>query len=240
MKVVLVCIAKNEDNYIEEWLDYNKKLGFDEIIMYQNDWRCDVNRPFLTKIEFDGICKQMEAYNHFLNIFRKNYDYVAFLDCDEFIVLKKHNNIKEFLSEYDNPYGIGINWQFFGSNGKINKENNSLLKQFTFRQKNVNQHIKCFLKTSSNSYMVLPHNPNTPLMDTNRKYFQGPFNDNGPVDIISINHYHHKTFEDWLIRCKRGRADMVNEFAKIEQWENDKFLNCDVEDLTAHDFMYKK
>ena len=34
MKVVLVCIAKDEDNYVEEWLDYNHKLGFDEIIMY--------------------------------------------------------------------------------------------------------------------------------------------------------------------------------------------------------------
>ena len=38
MNVALVCVAKNEDNYIQEWIDYNKKLGFDDIIIYQNDY----------------------------------------------------------------------------------------------------------------------------------------------------------------------------------------------------------
>jgi phosphosulfolactate synthase (CoM biosynthesis protein A) len=36
MKVALVCVAKNEDNYIDEWLNYYNKLGFDNIFMYQN------------------------------------------------------------------------------------------------------------------------------------------------------------------------------------------------------------
>ena len=39
MKVALVCIAKNEDLYIDEWIDYHFKLGFDEIFVYQNNWR---------------------------------------------------------------------------------------------------------------------------------------------------------------------------------------------------------
>ena len=31
IKVALVCVAKSEDYYLEEWLDYNNKLGFDKI-----------------------------------------------------------------------------------------------------------------------------------------------------------------------------------------------------------------
>jgi len=240
MKVVLVCIAKDEDNYVEEWLDYNHKLGFDEIIMYENDWECKVDRPFLNKIKFPGAHKQMESYFHFLKFFRNDYDWVAFMDIDEFLVLKKHNNIKDFLTEYDNPHGVAVNWFMFGADGKVNRDENpnSLLKQFTKRQKDVDQLIKTILKSSSNGYMVLPHNPNTPLMDTNGKVFQGPWNPGGPTDVAQINHYHHKTFEDWLIRCNRGQSDHCPT-KKPEQWENEKHMFCEVEDFTARDFMYK-
>jgi len=238
MKVALVCIAKDEDNYVEEWINYNEKLGFDEIIMYENDWLCKVDRPFLSKIKFPGQHKQMESYNHFLTHFRNDYDYVAFLDCDEFIVLKKHKNIKDFLTEYDNPYGIGINWQFFGANGKVERVGNSLIKQFTLKQKDVDQHIKTILRLNSGGFMVLPHNPNTPLMDTNKKIFNGSFNKEGSIDVIQLNHYHHKTYEDWLIRCKRGQSDHCPTKTP-EQWENTKFDFCDIEDLDAINFMYK-
>lgn len=34
MKTAIVCIAKNEDNYIDEWLKYHAKLGFDYAYVY--------------------------------------------------------------------------------------------------------------------------------------------------------------------------------------------------------------
>jgi hypothetical protein len=241
MKTVLVCIAKDEENYVEEWLDYNHKLGFDEIIMYENDWKCPVERPFLNKIKFPGLHQQMNAYNHFLKHFRDDYDWIAFLDIDEFLVLKKHNNLKEFLTEHDNEFGVSVNWYFFGSNGQVDRQEenkNSLLKQFTKRGKDVDQLIKTILKSSSGGWMQLPHNPNTPLMDTNGKVFQGPWNPQGPTDVAQINHYHHKSFEDWLIRCKRGQSDHCPT-KEPKQWEDEKTLFNDVDDFTARDFMYK-
>lgn len=39
MKTALVCIAKDEDHYIAEWIKYHTKLGFDEIFVYENSWR---------------------------------------------------------------------------------------------------------------------------------------------------------------------------------------------------------
>ena len=38
MKTALVCIAKNEDHYIDEWIEYYLKLGIDHIFIYQNDF----------------------------------------------------------------------------------------------------------------------------------------------------------------------------------------------------------
>jgi hypothetical protein len=71
MRVALVCIAKNEDPYIQEWIDYNKKLGFDDIFIYQNDWRWDGESENVHKFVIDGKSKQREAYNHFIKNYRK-------------------------------------------------------------------------------------------------------------------------------------------------------------------------
>jgi len=38
MTTALVCIAKNEDHYIEEWIAYHLKLGFDHIFIYAYNW----------------------------------------------------------------------------------------------------------------------------------------------------------------------------------------------------------
>ena len=36
MKCALVCIAKDEDHYIQEWVDYHLMLGFSDIYVWQN------------------------------------------------------------------------------------------------------------------------------------------------------------------------------------------------------------
>jgi hypothetical protein len=239
MKTVVVCIAKDENQYIEEWVNYYEKLGFDEIFMYENDWICPIDRPLLKKKKIFGNHMQMSAYNDFLKNYRNDYDWIAFFDVDEFLVLKKHNNIKDFLMENDNGFGIAVNWMFFGACGKRERGeySNSLLKQFTKRQDPVDQHIKTIMKSKSGAMMVLPHNPNTHLFDTNGKMVSGPFNKGGPIDQVQLNHYHHKTYEDWLIRCKRGQADHTP--TKVpEEWEQNMTVFCDVDDFTARDYMY--
>lgn len=239
MKVALVCIAKWEDNYIEEWVNYHKKLKFDDIFIYQNDWVCNLERPYIKKLDFPGQHMQMGAYRHFLDNFRRDYDWAAFFDCDEFLVLKKHGDVKEFIREFHNPYGIGVNWKFFGSNSQliVGENKNSLLKQFTLSQKNADQHVKTILNLSSGGVMVLPHNPNVPLINTDKKFFNGPFNNPPSDNVAQLNHYHHKSFEDWLKRCDRGQSDQCPT-KKPEQWENEKNVFCDVMDLHAINFMY--
>jgi len=221
MKVALVCIAKDEDEYIKEWIDYHKKLGFDNIFVFENNWRCKVKDDAVTIIEFDGEVKQIPAYNTFIERFRYEYDWVAFLDVDEFVVLKKHENIKDFLNEYDSvENGIAINWVIFGSNGhKEPLENYSLLKRFTKRQIDKNQHIKTFLKLKRFGVkMVNAHYPNVILNDTNFNEVSGTFNLKGDLEIAQINHYFCKTLPEFRKKINRGRADMKTKRI-IEEWE---------------------
>jgi hypothetical protein len=242
MRVAIICIAKNEDQYIEEWSNYHLKLGFDDIVIYQNNWKCKLEHPNIKLVNFPGNHVQMEAYNDFIKNHKNDYDWAAFIDCDEFIHLKKHSNIKEFISEYHNDFGISMNWYMFGSNNKLVRDNenkNSLIKQFILRDKDVNRHIKTLLNLKSESKMSFPHNPTNKLMDTNGKFFYGPFNENGPTDVVQLNHYYYKTYEDWLILCERGQAD-YSPTKTPKLWLNNTHVFCDVEDYGVYNFMYNK
>ena len=237
MKVALICVAKWEDYYLKEWLDYNQKLGFDKVIMYQNDWECKLEHPILEKKVCNGGSIQVPLYNNVLTD-NTEYDWLAFIDCDEFIVLKKHNNIKELIEEYQHRTSvIGLNWTFFGNLGIESRQGDSLLKVFKMRNKDTDQHVKVIVNARSGERMQLPHNTFGPAMDTNGHKFNGPFNPNGPMDVAYICHYHNKTKEDWMLRCKRGRVD-CNQGHDINRWDNEININNEVEDLSAYNFLY--
>jgi hypothetical protein len=238
MKVGLINVAKWEDYYLKEWLDYNEKLGFDKVLMFQNDWRTDLEHPILDKRICDGPTVQVPLYNQVLQD-NTEYDWLAFIDCDEFIVLKKHNNIKELIEEYQHRTNvIGLNWTFFGNLGKETREGDSLLKQFKMRNKGTDQHIKVIVNARTGERMMLPHNTHGAAMDTNGHKFMGPFNPEGPMDVAYISHIHNKTKEDWELRCKRGRVDALVPH-DYDQWEREIDSNNEVEDLSAYNFLYE-
>lgn len=236
MKVALVCIAKNEDHYIKEWVDYNFKLGFDHIFIYENDWRCSLDNPNVSKIPFDGRSKQIEAYNNFLRHSSSEYQWVAFFDVDEFLVLKKHENVKKFLKEYTNFNGVGINWCLFGSNGhkKFDKQS-GVLERFTKRKITFDQHVKTILKIGKDVKMGV-HNPNIDLVGTNKVPFSGPFHVNGNIEIAQLNHYFTKSEEEFTEKIKKSRADN-GQFRTMEEFYNHDFN--EVEDLLALNFIKK-
>jgi hypothetical protein len=237
MKVALVCIAKDEDEYIKEWIDYHKKLGFDNIFVFENNWRCKVQDEIVTTIEFDGEVKQIPAYNTFIDRFRYDYDWVAFIDVDEFVVLKKHENIKEFLKEYDSvENGIAINWVLFGNNEHDEpSEKWSVLERFTKREIIPNSHIKTFLKLKRFGVkMVNPHHPNVMLNDTNLSEIIGPFNIKGNIDVAQINHYFCKTLPEFRKKIKRGRAD-IKVGRSIDDWKSHN--KNEVDDFLALNYL---
>jgi len=238
MKVALVCIAKNEDNYIKEWVDYHTKLGFDQICIYQNDWRCSVQLDNTTIMDFDGPNRQTEAYNNFLRYWHNDYDWVAFLDVDEFLVLKKHSNVKDFIQDYQQHDVIGINWVLFGDNGLTFDGNYNVLSRFTKRQIGVVPLVKCISRVKPNISWALHNAVNVNAIDTNYKIFAGCSNENGDDSIAQINHYFCKTWDEWSAKKNRGRADLSpNSLGYIRCDSDFEAHNAnEIEDTLALDF----
>lgn len=238
MKVALVCVAKNEDLYIQEWIDYNLKLGFDDIIIFQHEWNYEIKHPKVKTYKIIGENIQVPTYNHFLKNYEGMYDWAAFFDVDEYLVLKKHNNIKSFISDYSMFNNIAINWVLFGDNniGEFSESDSSVVNRFTKRQQLINRHVKTISKVSSKYSFVTPHNTETMWVSPDNKLGSGPFNPEGKDEVAQINHYFCKTKIEFEEKIKRGRAD-TKKGQGIRTWQDfDNHNFNEVEDLSAKNF----
>jgi hypothetical protein len=234
MKVALVCIAKDEDNYIDEWIVYHTKLGFDKIFVYQNDWQYNIEYDIIEKIEFNGSARQIEAYNEFMQNRSSDFEWICFLDVDEFITLKKHKDIKSFIEDYKDSECIALNWHFFGDNTIEFDNEYSVIKRFKKRHYDSNGHVKTIVKTNKSIHMEV-HAPNINWVDVEKNVGNGPFSKYSNDSIAFIAHFFCKTEQEFTRKVNRGRADIL---AKRPIEEYNIYNISDIEDLSVYNFMY--
>ena len=256
---VIVCIAKKEHDYIEEFIKYHLALGFAHIFLYDNEevptyenmlqkykqQLTVIHIPNNNYVVLDVGCIPVQYFvlNHFVEniLFNSNITHVAHIDIDEFVVLKKHNNICDFINEYiiGDCQGIGMNWRFFGSSGKTEKTNEPVTFRFTMCENNGNAHIKTIFKkehfvTFNTCHDVMLREGC--IKSTNGNIIKGHANDNIDFSIIQLNHYKCKTLPEYRYIRQRGRADQVT---TIPENVDEDFKNYDIneiEDLTAKTF----
>lgn len=249
MRVGICCIAKDEDPYIEEWVEYHQKLGVDEIFVYENNWKApdSLQEKFgVHCISFDGDVMQIKAYNRCLHLDSIPFqlDWLAFVDCDEFIVNRGKRSFKEELAAYDEFPALGLNWRLFGSGGLHYDGDNRVLERFTKCGRILNKHVKALLHVSllkekgilDKIFIVNPHTANLPAMNQEGHMCQGPFNEEnlGRKHNLELAHFFTKTPEEFREKCARGRADTADK-RKFEDDFGRHDMN-EIEDTTARDF----
>jgi len=252
---VIVCIAKREEDYIEEFVKYHLAIGFKHIYIYDNEDEPKYDKLLanysksITFIHIPGnnygTPVQYVALQHFVKtfLFTQNITHVAHIDIDEYIVLKKHSNITEFINEYivGDCQGIGMNWRFFGSSGKTEKTDEPVTKRFTMCGKDGNIHIKTLFKKDYFRGYKTCHDivlSQGYVKNTKGDVINGPFNDKIDFSVIQLNHYKCKTLQEYRYIRGRGRADFNEQYNKQNPQNIDEdFKQYDineVEDLTAH------
>lgn len=132
-RVAIVCILNNEYNLLPSWICWHKQLGFDNFILF-DDSSTDGSREFLEyakdmyNIElydtksFDKhnyMIRQEEAYKWTIKTYAGRFDWLLFIDIDEFISFYNKLSVGQFLSRFENAHAIGVNWCQYGSNGHI-------------------------------------------------------------------------------------------------------------------------
>lgn len=143
-KVALCCIGKMENDYIREYIEYYQKLCFDKIFLYDNndidgekfeDVIGDyIQKGFVDIVDFRGrkMC-QCDAYQDCYNRHNKEYDWIAFFDCDEFLTfVDSGKNVRDFLFQknFSKFQLMHINWMVFGDNEMLDNDGRPVVERF--------------------------------------------------------------------------------------------------------------
>ena len=249
MKTALACIAKNEDDYIDEWLKYNIAIGFDHIFVYQNDWRYNGNKnqwnDKVTWFEFDGLAKHKEQLNNFIMYHSHEFDWGACFDIDEFIVLKHSQTINDALSYYQDVPVLSVPWRVFGDSmlSDLPIQTYSVLKRFTRCRAYYDRLKKCiinFKKSGSNVRFIDPHYCTIPAIDPTRTFtnvkgslFKGI--ENMDIDSpIELNHYAFKTKQEFVKRKITGGSAVYGPKKFMNKTEKDFEEEFDLQMQTAN------
>lgn len=244
-KIALCCIGKMENEYILEYVKYYKSLNFDKIFIYDNNdvdgerfeevIQGYVDDGFVCIVDFRGrkMC-QCDAYQDCYDQHNKEYDWIAFFDCDEFLTFADGiQDVHEFMRQKKfSPYQLmHINWMVYGDNDMLDNDGRGIVERFkepimpldfkanmSFPE---NNHVKSLIRGGLsdihwNSGYGASH---TPL---SRYYLccnaRGEnVEANAPHHVFDhsvafLRHYSTKTIGEWVRnKMKRGYPDQTEE-----------------------------
>jgi len=212
----ITAIAKNENEYLDEWINHHLNIGIEHIFIYDNNSDIPITSSLkeVTVTSFPGEVKQIPAYHHSLKN-NQHCKWMAFIDIDEFIYPK--SNLNSILKDFDFFGGLGMNWRIFGSNNHISKPLGNVLPNYTSCTKvdyEENNHIKSFVqmkyaeRTSGNPH-CFAYKDNRLCVSENREVIPNAWS-KPSVNLIQLNHYFTKSLEEFKNKIQRGRADTNN------------------------------
>ena len=142
--IVLVGIAKYENDYIEEWVDYHFKIGFDKIYLFDDG---DGDVPYLSDLDClrkyilneklfiercgDIDAPQLKMYNKFYK--KNNFFWAFFLDIDEFFTMtNKWQTVRQYITKdcFQDADLVVFNWLLYGDNNQIYYEKSPVIERF--------------------------------------------------------------------------------------------------------------
>ena len=144
MKTLICCIAKLENFYLREWVEWYKNIGITNICLFDNndidgehfeDVIGDyIDSGFVIVKDVRGMEKmQLPCYQMCYNEFNQEYDWIGFFDADEYLEIE-NGTITDFLSrvEYNDVGAIRVCWKNFDDNDLLTVEdNNYSIERFT-------------------------------------------------------------------------------------------------------------
>jgi glycosyltransferase involved in cell wall biosynthesis len=249
MKSAICLIVRNEARDIAEWIAFHAVIGFDTQIIFDN--RSDDATAMIIKAaakqydiryHFWGNMSQRSqvlAYEAACEAYKLEFDWIAFVDSDEFVMPGDDVRINEFLGRFAEYSGIALPWAIYGANGHENFPQALVLESFTRRAPGdffPARHVKSIIRPGFAQRCMNPH-----CFDL-RGHRLGSYCDvggrimqwwtvpetGGIVPGLSkhepayggwrINHYFTRSRAHWMAKLKRGYPSDVA-VRRMEEFE---------------------
>lgn len=251
MSLTVCAIFRNEAWYLREWIEFHRLVGVQQFYLYQNnsgdDWG-SVLQPYVE----DGLVEtidwpipspaQVPAYHHFARGHAGRKEWVAFIDCDEFLFPSGAATVTEVVGQppFSGFGAVAVNWMCFGSSGHEQHTDGLVTDRFIWRPTD-NFATNAFYKSIVRMDRLESVGLNAHLFNVRG----GTFNQHGkPVTNtysfppahtpLRINHYVTKSREEFARRIAHGRVDQR---CTRDPREFDVYQAQDVEDRTIWRFL---
>lgn len=226
MRYLGVCaIIKDEDLFLDEWVAYYMHCGVTAFYLYDNASRIPLRQSLrkfsglrtnvtMTVYDAPGKAMQMVTYNHCLRTNKDQCRWIAFIDCDEFIVPGHHAALPSMLEEFEPHAGLALNWKVFGSNGHKRRPTGLQIENYTKALADTvpgHTHVKSIVDPRRANFFFNPHMC-TALEGAIVREDGVPITEGRSATASwkkgQINHYLYRSKEDFYAKQKKSRADI--------------------------------
>jgi glycosyltransferase involved in cell wall biosynthesis len=143
MKSAVCLIVRDEARDIQEWIAFHALAGFDTQIIFDNG-STDGTAALIQAAgarydirfhawENRSAGSQVLAYQAACEAYRLEFDWIAFIDSDEFLVTPDGEKVNDFLARFDGWSAIAVNWAVYGSSGHDAAPDGLIVENFTRR-----------------------------------------------------------------------------------------------------------
>lgn len=239
MKKAICVIVKNEHRYIEEWIRYHLNLGFDEIFIGE-DYGSKSHKSIIDKFDNSKIhiidinkyipnyhctqgkkARQIVFYNKIFQEYKSDFDWIANIDIDEFIILE-NETLDAFLSDFSEYEGVCLAWKYYGANGHLKAPEGNVMDNYTTYIENAPNdcQVKTIVNCKKAESILFMHSATYNCVNVfkeydfkkslcgmkyaKRKYWKRAW----------INHYFTRSWEEWVERMMRG--NMRNNYRTLD------------------------
>jgi len=232
--LALVCIAKNEEKYIREWVEFHAIVGVRHFYIYVNDNPLRMQAVLQKYIDVGlvslipwqnlttALAPQTLAYAHALANFGHQYRWMGFIDVDEFLFPMYHNTLDEALALFLDVPGVSIPWHMFGPSGHDTPPEGLVTENYTKRAPFPPRLIDypllqyksivdpCAVKSMKNSHwFYLPCGQRASVNEQGHRLstVSEHFPSRAVSNLFRLNHYFTRSKQEIQAKLMSGRAD---------------------------------
>lgn len=155
-----ICLIARLEPDIVEWVEYHLRMGTSKIYLYDTSKRKDrlMFYDLQDYIHSGRVVYTIQPqaagpgnhqgviYTQCYTAYRHLHQFIAFLDADEFIVVKAANtSIPRALGAFAGDAALGLNWMLFGSSGRIKKPTPGVISHYS--RCHEHNHVKVIANT---------------------------------------------------------------------------------------------
>ena len=217
-KVAVCAIVRNENRYLREWIEWHKGLGVEKFFIYDNGHGNDENPrdvigddPQVVIMDWrdrDGNT-QCEAYDECYREHGSEFDWMGFIDIDEFVQSEKP--LPDVLNTQQADV-VAFSWRMMTDNGLVHYDPRPVQERFTQPAEDLkpeSQFVKSFVRGGIEglSFDRDPHMPHHPALEVvNPDGGKAPQCSvgTGSREVAWIDHHFTKTAEEFAQKVSRS------------------------------------